>query len=170
MGKQAVQYDLHILGDGIQPEERHYYDDPAKAVIAFNRLACERRRRAVLSKTGHLPGLEAEIVGSYVPEDDAPPIRVRAREEQPAFPREQERVDQTGARYIASSSTGGIRHAARWYAYGMIDALGPLSPFDRERDAAAFASYHAALTNETRQSVMDSWVSYSEQRREVTGK
>lgn len=163
MGKRDVQYDLHILATATEPEERYYYDDPAKAVIAYNRLACERRRRGVLSKTGHLPGMEAEIVGNYVPDDEAPPvtrpIRVRLGEPQPAFPRERERSE---SGVLSRTALESLAHAARWYAYGVIDAVGALSPFRREEDSAEFAKFHRDKAAEgSTDSVMDSWTEFA---------
>jgi hypothetical protein len=72
---QPVVYDLHVIATEMEPEERYEYHDPAAAVIAYNRLGCERRRAAVLTKTGHLPGMEPEIVGNYIPSLDLPPHR-----------------------------------------------------------------------------------------------
>lgn len=162
MGK-APEYDLHVLADGVLPEERYTYDDPAKAVIAFNRLACERRRRAVLSKTGHLPGLEAEIVASYVPEDDAPPV-TPIRRDDPFV------VEADGGVRFTENMLSSIANAARWYAYGIIDGLGALSPFRREEDAQEFSAYHRGKAERGKtDSVMESWAEWSAVVRQERG-
>lgn len=197
MGKRAVLYDLHILGTPTEPAERYEFDDPAKAVIGYNRLACERRRRAVLSKAGHLPGMEAEIIGSYIPDPDAPPIvhlvagsgapwaevsgrpiMVRLGDPQPAFPREQaerEERDETPAQQRERRARNEMEQAAYWYARGVIDCIGGLSPFDND-DAAAFSLWHAETASASWHAkrdvlgIAEQWAAWSARRREEIGK
>lgn len=195
MGGKLVLYDLHVLGTPTEPEERYEFDDPAAAVIAYNRLACERRRRAVLSKSGHLPDMEAEIVDAYFPSPDAPPIYshstqswvapadcrpigVTLGEAQPAFPREQaarEERDETPAQQRERRRRNEMEQAAYWYAKGFIDCVGGLSPFDND-DAAAFSLWHAetAWTAWTGRAqvlgIADNWAIWSARRREEIGR
>jgi hypothetical protein len=193
MGKRAVVYDLHVLATDTEPEERYEFTDAAAAVIGYNRLACERRRRAVLTKTGHLPDMEPEIVGSYIPDDDAPPISlpagrlpldpwapnsprsimVRLGDPQPAFPREQtarEDADETLVQQGLRRQTDQMRAAAYWYAKGFIDCVGGLSPFGDE-DATAFADWHVetAFGRNLIRPITEQWATWSAQRREEIG-
>ena len=188
MGMRTVEYDLHLLGTETEPEAHYLYTDPAAAVIGYNRLALEQRRAAVLTRAGNLPGMEPEVVGSYTPDPDAPPIvhlvagsgqpwakvsgrpiMVQMGDPEPAFPREQAAREEAGMSAPHMDITRSMRHAAEWYAIGFIDAVGALSPYDREADPQAFATFHAA-TAEIQQSVAKSWEIWSAMRREETGK
>jgi len=123
----AAPYELHLLETPTLQSELYQWTDPVKAVLGYNRLACEARRPAVLTKGRTLDGEAAEIIASYSPSEGAPPIRVRLGKAEPAFPRKQREADLVRLHREGREERG---HAANWYARGFIDCIGGLSPFD----------------------------------------
>lgn len=193
-----IVYDLHILGTDTEPDERYEYDDAAAATIGFYRLACKRKRRGVLSKSGHLPDFGADIIASYIPSDDDAavsravssridnswvekrerPIMVTLGDPQPAFPREQaarEDADETPEQQRQRRMQNELEQAAYWYAKGFIDCVGGLSPYSND-DAAAFSIWHAETAQAAWMSgrevlgITDQWATWSAKRREETGR
>ena len=159
----AAPYELHLLETPAFRAEHYLWHDPVQAVLSYNRLALEARRPAVLMKGRTLEGEAAEIIATYSPSEDAPPIRVRLGKAEPAFPREQREAD------LARIHREGRKervYAAFWYARGFIDCIGALSPFD-DRDAAAFAEWHA--DSEGYNPIDEQWETWSAQRRQEKG-
>ncbi len=155
----AAPYELHLLETPAFRAERYLWHDPVQAVLSYNRLALEARRPAVLTKGRTLEGEAAEIIASYSPSDSAPPIRYRLTTAQPAF---------TEPRTARDDGTD-RRFGALWYAYGFIDCIGGLSPFDRE-DAIAFADWHETESVKPgHHPIAKSWEKWSAQRRQEKG-
>jgi hypothetical protein len=164
-------YDLHLLGTPTHEEEHLHYTDPAAAVIAFNQLACEARRPAILSIAGSFPGMVAEVVGVYSPSADAPAIKVRLGKARPAFTEPKTEVEprESKAERLGEEDREDRMHAAVWYAKGFIDCIGGLSPFDYE-DAAAFAQWHVETSyGDGFYPIPEQWATWSAQRRQETG-
>lgn len=160
----SAPYELHLLETPTLQSELYQWTDPVKAVLGYNRLACEARRPAVLTKGRTLDGEAAEIIASYSPSEDAPPIKVRLGKGRPAFA---EPVVETNLGRFHRESRDERVHAAYWYARGFIDCIGALSPFD-DTDAAKFADWHA--DTQGCNPIDEQWATWSAQRRQETGK
>lgn len=179
--RKGGTYAVHLLGtDTEEGVLKDFGSDGMKASLFYTRYAIFAQRRAVLFFDGHLPGMDREVIDSYVPPEGGKVHRgalmVRLGDPQPAWMNPAERAaledaDETEGERNVRQAQSERRAAALWYAKGFIDCVGGLSPYSDE-DASAFADWHSKVT-ETESGffpIPRQWERWSAQRREETGK
>lgn len=194
--RKGGEYAVHVLGTETEPEVvKGFGRDGMKASIFYFRNGILAQRRSIFFFDGALPGMEKEVIDSYVPPEGAPVHRgalmVTLGDPEPAFPREtamraeaagvapvnqrekadREDADETDVERNLREERDDRRHAAQWYAKGVIDGLGALSPFTRD-DANEFADWHVETSfgDAGFYPIPAQWKTWSERRREETGK